>query len=287
MNVGRRNAGQRHNAVDGARFLLNTFVPSTHQKSQMWVNLDDSEISAIVAAVGEGAVANKLLARPWAGTGAFVAAAEKKKKKHFIVEEEGVIERQQFGAWVMCWKWISEKKAGLPTSFEHFYLSDDVAKMLKSIPKFRVEEIEHSHGRLVARGAFSGHSWTFTARSKMWSVVFHRSETCEWLHSEKWSGDAEACEMSQEQALRNIAAAITHASLGPGNRRLLRHSLSWRRHVEQCMFGEIPKEHAHIFMGGTLEELEADVKRHRLAMLELDASGNRFWGPVCPDADLG
>jgi hypothetical protein len=246
----------------------------------MWINLEDAEISAIVAAVGDGAIANKLLARPSAGTGAFVAAAEKKTKKRISVEEEGVIDRRVLGAYVMCWMWISERDAGLPMSFEPFFLSDASVRVLRAIPSFHVEDLKRNDRRFIVEGRFGDHSWTFVAFSKMWWVHFNRSGTTEWLHSEKWLGVSEDYEMSDEEALLSVATAITRASPGLNDRRTLRHSLTWRRQLDQYVFGEISGEVAKGFLDSTLSRVEADADRHRLSMLDLDPSGKSFWGPV-------
>ncbi len=253
----------------------------------MWINLEDSEISAIVAAVGEGAIANKLLARPWAGTGEFVAAAERKKKKRYFVEQEGVIDRREFGAYVMCWRWVSEKEAGLPTSFEQIYLSDETYRLLKAIPNFRVNDSERTDRRFIVTGDFGGYSWEFVAFSQMWWVHFKRSGTTEWLHSQKWSGETEAFKISLDEALRGVATAITRASPGLGDKGLLRHSLAWRRQVDQYVLGEISKEVARMYLGSPIERVEADAVGHRAAMVELDPSVNSFWGPVFSDERSG
>ena len=168
-------------------------------------------------------------------------------------------------------------------SFEPFYLSDEAVRVLKAIPKFYVEDLKRNDRRFIVKGRFGDHAWTFVAFSKMWWVHFDRSGATEWLHSEKWLGESEAYEMSDDEALLSVADAITRASAGLNDRRTLRHSLTWRRQLDQYVLGEISKEVASAFLDSTLSRVEADAVRHRLAMLSLDPSGNRFWGPVYPD----
>jgi hypothetical protein len=56
----------------------------------MWIDLTDAEAAAVVVAMREGSVVDKLSTRPAADTGAFLAAAERNGLPEVDVDGYGV-----------------------------------------------------------------------------------------------------------------------------------------------------------------------------------------------------
>lgn len=89
------------------------------QGLEMWIDLTDAEAAAVIEAMdGKGSVVDKLCARPCEGTGAFVAAAERSAISNVQIERFGVVKRDADGAYVMCWRRITNQEAELADNRE-------------------------------------------------------------------------------------------------------------------------------------------------------------------------
>lgn len=161
----------------------------------MWVNLDNSEIASIVAALGEGAAVDKLLARPHAGTGEFVAAAERKATEEIFVEGDGIVDRRPLGAYVMTWMWVSEQDAGLPMSYEWLNLPDDLVASMKALDRFRIKEFDDKGESKTAWGQFADYEWHFEQTPTKWKVSATSYVTGhEFVHGERMTVEVNSCD---------------------------------------------------------------------------------------------
>lgn len=136
----------------------------------MWVNLDNSEIASIVAALGEGTAVDKLLARPHAGTGEFVAAAERKAGEQITVEDDGIIDRWPLGAYVMSWMWVSEKEAKLPMSYEWLNPGDELVSPMRALDRFRINKLDYGDDSTTVSGEFADYLWHFEQTTTNWKL---------------------------------------------------------------------------------------------------------------------
>lgn len=167
-------------------------VPSTSEILKMWVDLTDAEVAAVIAAMREGSVVDKLCTRPALGTGAFLEAANRKADDDIYVEDYGVVQRDAFGAYVMCWQWVSEKEAGVPTAYEPLGISCEIATRLKARRSFRLEGLEYPTNKKVeARGEYGGFSWLYEAFKSHWRLTFNDPNNLRhsWMFSERLPED--------------------------------------------------------------------------------------------------
>ncbi|MFS2150812.1 hypothetical protein [Rhizobium sp. Rhizsp42] len=160
----------------------------------MWVNLDNSEVASIVAALGEGTAVDKLLARPHKGTGEFVAAAERKAGAQIAVEDDGIIDRCPLGAYVMSWMWVSEQDAGLPMSYEWLNLPDELVASMKALDRFRINELNDEGGK-TAWGQFADYEWHFEQTATKWKMsATSYVNGHEFVHGERMTEEVNSCD---------------------------------------------------------------------------------------------
>lgn len=158
----------------------------------MWVNLNDAEVAAVVAAMRKGSVVDKLCARPVLGSGAFLEVA--KRNQDISVDESGTIIRGELGAYVMCWQWVSEKETGVPTAYESFGISCELASRLKARKSFRLESLTAPTDVTVeARGEYGGFSWFYEEFMNHWRLTLTdlSDGRHSWMYSEELPDDAD------------------------------------------------------------------------------------------------
>lgn len=147
----------------------------------MWVELTDAEVATVIAAVREGSVVDKLCAHPDPRTGAFVGAAERNDLPNIHVEDFGLIRRYESGAYVMCWRWVSEKEAGLATSHEPIGLSEGIASPLKTPDPLHVGFDARHHTTKARQGSPEQENATdgdiiYTADLKLCATMYVRAK---------------------------------------------------------------------------------------------------------------
>jgi hypothetical protein len=125
--------------------------------------------------------------------------------------------------------------------------------MLKAIPNPKVHDSQRTDRRFIVTVNFGEHPFEFAAFSQMWEH-FKRSGTTEWLHSQKWPGEAEAFKRSLDEVLRCVATAIPARRLGWGEKGLPRKSLTCRRQLTNKVSTRSPKS----LLRGTIERVETD-----------------------------
>lgn len=155
----------------------------------MWVELSNDEIDLVIDALGEGPLADRLRVRPHRQTGAFTKAAEEKAagKDELVIETSGIIDRYDFGAYVMSWIWVSDEEAGVPTSFDGFIVTDEIRNLFENLRSFRITDLDFSTTAIIANGKMDNYDWKFETSGQVWILTaFTESNAADWLHIEEW-----------------------------------------------------------------------------------------------------
>jgi hypothetical protein len=251
----------------------------------MWVELTDAEVATILAAVQDHSVVNKLCARPDQGTGAFVKAAERDDLPNVYVDDFGVVQRGEFGAYVMCWRWITEKEAGLPTAYEPLGISAEVAHRLKAFEDFQLGSINRVDERLEADGRYQKFTWHFQHLSSHWRIVFQDPEQNrhDWMYSGQWSDDDTLHpDLMMSLIIRGIEK-FTERGPDPA----VKEQLPWRMHLESYIYGGLKRANLERRFIVSPIDVDEHAEAHRAAMQkneqgQLTSSG---FGIARPDID--
>lgn len=203
----------------------------------MWVDLTDAEVAAVIAAMREGPVVDKLCTRPALGTGAFLEAADRRADDDIYVEDYGVVQRGLFGAYVMCWQWVSEKEAGVATAYEPLGISCEVASRLKARKSFRLEYLGYPTGKTVeARGEYCGFYWLYEEFENHWRLTLNDLNNLRpsWMFSEKLPENDDASK--DRMMLSWLRAFDAFDKRGPDPAHTI--PLVFRAELESFIFGD-------------------------------------------------
>jgi hypothetical protein len=178
----------------------------------MWVELESAEIDTIIAAIGNGPIVDKLLARPPLNTGAFVKAAERKADIGLEIEQVGIIDRGEFGAYVMSWLWVTDAEAGVPTNWKEFGVSSELSEKLRSLDGFGVSKFERNDGMPQVDGVFENYEWSLEISSLSWRVVAanKRGLGPTWTYSEQRAQIDQGKYVGFDEALSLIELALSN-----------------------------------------------------------------------------
>lgn len=259
----------------------------------MWFDLSNAEIDLIRTKLGQGPLVDKLSARPHQQTGVFTRTAEAQaadSDQKLFVDETGIIERHDFGAYVMTWMWVSDEDAHVPTSFEGFTVADELRDLFKNLPSFRITDLDRSPTALIAYGKMDDYEWKFEAAGMVWLLTAF-SETgkyADWLHIEEWKNGTPSHTMSGSDTLPCIGRALQLLATNISNSRSEHHIL-WREYLELYAFGAIPAEEAIKWINVPLQVLDSKSQplRARIDEMRTDGGPVFFAGPGIPRFDIG
>jgi len=253
----------------------------------MWIDLDDAEIGKIIEAVGSGSVVDKLSRRPHRLTGTFTAAAETKAKElgeNLVVEEAGIIDRGNFGAYVMAWLWVTDKEANVPISFEDIDVSRETRKMADQLSSFRVLENRSNPDQVHYVGEMNGYEWHFVTMGTVWmlSASDKISARGGWLHIEEWRPGKAANLMNVDSIYSSIVKSLHGLVINGIKSWTAFQPLVWRKHLELYAFGAMTLERASALM-----DVDGDVLKAKAASVKEQIEESRrngvaasFAGPV-------
>ncbi len=259
----------------------------------MWVELSNAEIDLIIDALGEGPLADRLRERPHRHTGAFTRAAEEKaagNDEKLIIEASGIIERHDFGAYVMTWIWVSDEQAGVPTSFDGFTVSDEIRNLFENLRSFRIFDLDFSTTAIIANGKMDDYEWKFQTAGQVWVLTAFTESgiNADWLHIEEWKLGTPSRSMSGSDVLSSIGRALQILATSSSNSRLEHHPLQWRKYLELYALGAVSAEEAVKWLNVTVEALEKKAQPIRERIDENRRNGVRvsFAGPGIPRFDI-
>ena len=180
----------------------------------MWVELATAEIDTIISALGDGIIVDKLLARPPLTTGAFVDAAERKAEQGIVVENCGIIDRGDFGAYVLSWLWVTDAEAKVPTKWEEFGASPQLCKTLHALDGFGVTRFKCKGFLPLADGVFSNYDWSLEVYGQSWRLVAIAKwgGHPDWTYSEQRADSKHGHGMKIAEALILIERALSDLS---------------------------------------------------------------------------
>lgn len=258
----------------------------------MWVELENAEIDQIVEVLGPGRLADKLRERPHLQTGASVKAAEAKANSFSLdleIEPSGIIEREELGAWVMTWLWVTEKQADVPARCITYLGSQD-RDLAQALPAFRLLNWEREDETISARGEMLGFEWEFDTIGPVWTLVAypHGDDYTDWSHVEEWDGEGAASTMSFTDVLAAIVRSL-HRMLS--NQVWLpqqRHAIFWRRYLDLYAIDAISEQRAACVLNVDVEVLRKKAQPIRIHIEAERKAGKTvvLAGPGIPHFDI-
>lgn len=258
----------------------------------MWVELEDAEIDQIAEALGPGRLADKLRGRPHHQTGAFVGAAEAKAASSDLeleVEPSAIIEREELGAWVMAWLWVTEKEADVPTRCIAYLASED-QHLAKALPAFRLSNWKREGETILARGEMLGFEWEFDTIGPVWTLVAYPcgGDYTDWSHVEEWSGEGAASTMSLGEALAAIVRSLHHMLSSQVRFPQQTYAILWRRYLDLYALDAISEDRAARILNVDVQVLRKNAQPIRAHVEAERKAGKRvvLAGPGIPRFDI-
>lgn len=251
----------------------------------MWVDLTDAEVAAVVAAMREGSVVDKLCARPVLGAGAFIDAAIRKADEDFLVDGSGAVVRRTLGAYVMCWQWVSGKEAGAPTAYEPFYISSEVASRLKALKSFRLEHYEYPTDMTVeARGEYGGFRWIYQKFEHHWRLTHNDPLTLRlpWMCSEKLPENERYTTDSVMSSWLIAFDAFDQRELEPAQDA----SIVYRAELESLIYGDSSLSSLVKLFVASPESISSSAELHKSTMSLSENGLARSYGYGLPQPEI-
>jgi hypothetical protein len=259
----------------------------------MWVELESAEVDQIVEALGPGRLVEKLTARPHHQTGAFVKAAAKKVAAHsedVMIERCGIIERGDFGAWVMAWLWVTEKEADVPDVLRTSQMAIEDQRLAEALPSFRTLDIDRADGQVLAHGEMRGFEWHFETIGPVWTLAAYAQEEkhADWFHVEEWRDGVSACTMTYRDVLTAIVRSLRRIVMSQVAHPTPRHPILWRKYLDLYALDVIGEEEAVKWLNVSVELLRQKAQPIRGRVETLRKAGEKvvLVGPGVPRFDI-
>jgi hypothetical protein len=150
----------------------------------MWIQLDPHEVGQIIAAVGNGPLADKLSKKEHPDAEKFREAADL-SSDYVHIPVDAPIDRTRNGAYVLSWTWVYNESAGYMelTDFSNFDISEALRDKLDALTEFRIDDWDPSTWE--ADGAVDNQAWSLTGTGEELRFSVENAETAEvaWFHT--------------------------------------------------------------------------------------------------------
>lgn len=182
----------------------------------MWIDLDKTEIAAIIAATSDPSIIAKLTpSAPHADSDAFIEAADG-FSNYLHVDYDAVMERTRNGAYVMSWLWVPNQLAGFQelNDFDDYDISRECLELLEAIQTFDVESLDVHNEQELGEGSLDGFRWSLLLdENDLLFVVQAQDQSSSWSYAETRGtdgDDASPVGVTDERCLRFVLEAIGH-----------------------------------------------------------------------------